>query len=495
MTKYKKGMGIPHDAAGSVGAVFPFSFLAPKKSLCYNQRIMQKERVFRIMSNAISKDFRLFSLLKFAFPTMVMMVFMSLYTIVDGIFVSRLVNTQALSAVNIVYPVISLMIAVGVMLATGGSAVIARKLGEHRPEEARGDFAFLVVTGIAVGLFFLIAGNMFLTSLVKMLGATDVLMPYCEEYLRILIFMGPACVLQLLFQTFFVTAGKPVIGLALTIGGGLLNMILDYVFMGPLQMGIAGAAWATGIGQLLPAVVGLLYFLWVRDSLYLVKPRFDFFVLKESCFNGSSEMVTNLSTAVVTFLFNIVMMRLLGEAGVAAITIVLYGQFLFNALYMGFSMGVAPVISFNYGRKNRALLQRIFKICLWFIGISSVLITIFALLSGGMIVEIFTPKGSKTYEIARTGFFLFSFNYFFAGINIFASSMFTAFSDGKISAIISFIRTFVMIVLNILLLPYLIGVDGVWLAVPSAEFMTVLLSVYYFIRKKEQYGYIASKKQ
>lgn len=260
-------------------------------------------------------------------------------------------------------------------------------------------------------------------------------------------------------------------------------------------MGIAGAAWATGIGQLLPAVVGLLYFLWVRDSLYLVKPRFDFFVLKESCFNGSSEMVTNLSTAVVTFLFNIVMMRLLGEAGVAAITIVLYGQFLFNALYMGFSMGVAPVISFNYGRKNRALLQRIFKICLWFIGISSVLITIFALLSGGMIVEIFTPKGSKTYEIARTGFFLFSFNYFFAGINIFASSMFTAFSDGKISAIISFIRTFVMIVLNILLLPYLIGVDGVWLAVPSAEFMTVLLSVYYFIRKKEQYGYIASKKQ
>ncbi len=446
------------------------------------------------MSNAISKDFRLFSLLKFAFPTMVMMVFMSLYTIVDGIFVSRLVNTQALSAVNIVYPVISLLVAVGVMLATGGSAVIARKMGENKSEEARRDFSFLVLTGVLAGVVFFVLGNAFLPQLVRMLGATDVLMPYCEEYLRILLYLAPACVLQLLFQTFFVTAGRPTIGLALTIGGGLLNMVLDYVFMGPLQMGIAGAALATGIGQLLPAVVGFLYFLFVKESLYLVRPRLDFMVLRESCFNGSSEMVTNLSTAVVTFLFNIVMMRLLGENGVAAITIVLYGQFLFNALYMGFSMGVAPVISFNYGRKNTALLQRIFKICIWFIGISSVLITIFALLSGGTIVEIFTPKGTQTYEIAKKGFFLFSFNYIFAGINIFASSMFTAFSDGKISAIISFVRTFVMIVLNILLLPLLMGVNGVWLAVPSAEFMTVLLSLYYFNRKKEDYGYIKIKR-
>ena len=263
-----------------VSFLFPFFFLSVRSWAVYHFLINSA-------AIAISKDFRLFSLLKFAFPTLVMMVFMSLYTIVDGIFVSRLVNTQALSAVNIVYPVISLLVAVGVMLATGGSAVIARKMGENKSEDARRDFSFLVLTGILAGVAFFVLGNAFLPQLVRMLGATDVLMPYCEEYLRILLYLAPACVLQLLFQTFFVTAGRPTIGLALTIGGGLLNMVLDYIFMGPLQMGIAGAALATGIGQLLPAVVGFLYFLFVKESLYLVRPRRDFMVLRESCFNGS----------------------------------------------------------------------------------------------------------------------------------------------------------------------------------------------------------------
>lgn len=283
------------------------------------------------------------------------------------------------------------------------------------------------------------------------------------------------------------------IGLGLTIGGGIANMILDYVFMGPLQMGIEGAALATGIGQLIPAVVGMGYFLFVRQSLYIVRPKFSFKVLIESCLNGSSEMVTNLSAAIVTYLFNIMMLRFLGEPGVAAITIVLYGQFLFNALYMGFSMGVAPVISYNHGSGNRRMLQRLFRICISFITVSSVVITIFALISSPVIVEIFTPKGTETYEIAKNGFFLFSFNYIFAGINIFSSSMFTAFSDGKVSAIISFVRTFVLIVVNILVLPYLMGVNGIWLAVPAAELMTVFLSVYYFVRKKEKYHYVRIK--
>ena len=201
-------------------------------------------------------------------------------------------------------------------------------------------------------------------------------------------------------------------------------------------------------------------------------------------------MVTNISAAVVTYLFNIMMLRFLGEPGVAAITIVLYGQFLFNAMYMGFSMGVAPVISYNYGSGNQKLLRRIYRICISFICVSAVIITLFALLSSPYIVEIFTPAGTETYEIARGGFFLFSFNYLFAGINIFASAMFTAFSNGKISAIVSFVRTFVLIVANILLLPYLIGVNGIWLSVPAAECMTVLLSVYFFYKKRKDYHYI-----
>ena len=442
------------------------------------------------MSNSIAKDFKFFSLLRFALPTMVMMIFMSLYSIVDCIFISRLLGTDALSASNIVYPVISIVFAVGIMLSTGGSALIAKKLGEGKDREAREDFSFLTLVSFLFGIAILLIGNIFIEPIVRALGSTDALLPYCVDYLSVSLLLAPAAMLQMMFQTFFVTAGKPLIGLMLTISGGVANMILDYLFMGPFNMGISGAALATGIGELIPAVIGLFYFLFTRHSLYLTKPVVRFQVLKESCFNGSSEMVTNLSTAVVTYLFNITMLKFLGEPGVAAITIVLYGQFLFNALYMGFSMGVAPVISYNHGSQNLPLLKRIFKICIGFISISSILITIMALVSSPVIVEIFTPIGSATYDIAKTGFFLFSINYIFAGINIYSSSMFTAFSDGKVSALISFVRTFVLIVLNILLLPYLIGVNGVWLAVPAAEFMTLFLSVYLFYKKRDVYHYL-----
>lgn len=442
------------------------------------------------MSNSIAKDFKFFSLLHFALPTMVMMVFMSLYTIVDGIFISRFVGAEALSSVNIVYPVISLLIALGVMLATGGSAVIAKKLGERKEKEAKEDFSFLVFFGFILGVLMLIFGNLFIEPVVTALGATPSLLTYCTDYLSICLFLAPACMLQLLFQTFFVTAGKPVAGLALTIGGGIANMILDYLFMGPMNMGIKGAALATGIGQLIPAAAGLIYFSCFHGSLHFVRPKFRFRVLVESCANGSSEMVTNLSTAVVTYLFNMAMLKFLGEPGVAAITIVLYGQFLFTAMYMGFSMGVAPVISYNYGRAHHVLLRRIFKICTGFISVSSVIITVIALVSAPVIVQIFTPVETETYAIAKEGFFLFSVNYIFAGINIFASSMFTAFSDGKTSAVISFVRTFVLIVLNILLLPAVMGVTGIWLAVPAAEFLTVFLSLFYFRKKRNIYHYV-----
>lgn len=442
------------------------------------------------MKNSIARNFNFFSLLQFAFPTMIMMVFMSLYTIVDGIFISRLVGTDALSATNIVYPAISLVIAIGVMLATGGSAIIARKMGAGNFDSAREDFSFIILTGLIAGFLLMGIGNAFLEPISRVLGATDVLLDDCIGYLSVSLYLAPACILQLLFQTLFVTAGKPMFGLILTISGGLANMVFDYFFMGPLQMGVRGAALATGIGQLIPAVVGTIYFFCVRQSLYFIKPRIRLLVLRDSCLNGSSEMVTNLSNAVITYLFNVMMLKFLGEPGVAAITIVLYGQFLFNALYMGFSMGVAPVISFNYGSKNHPMLRKVFKICLGFISVSSVLITVLALISSPWIVQIFTPADSETYRIAKTGFFLFSLNYLFAGINIFASSMFTAFSDGKISAVISFVRTFVLIAANILILPYFIGVNGIWLAVPIAECMTVFLSVYYFFKKRNDYHYL-----
>lgn len=276
------------------------------------------------------------------------------------------------------------------MLASGGSAVIAKKFGEDKSEEARRNFSMIVIIGVLFGAVTMILGNLAITPIVNMLGSTPLIEEECITYLSISLYFSPACMLQMLFQTFFVTAGKPHIGLAVTICGGITNAVLDYAFMGPLHMGIAGAALATGLGQLIPALIGLFYFFFMKNELHFVKPTFDIKVLKDSCLNGSSEMVTNLSNAVVTYLFNIIMLELMGEKGVAAITIVLYGQFLFNALYMGFSMGVAPVFSFNYGRKNVTLLRRIYKICVLFIVISSVIITIIALAGSDLIVAIFT---------------------------------------------------------------------------------------------------------
>lgn len=442
------------------------------------------------MTNSIAQKFNFFSLLRFALPTMVMMVFMSLYTIVDGAFVSRLVGSNALSAVNIVYPFINVLFACGIMLATGGSAIVAKQLGEQKEQQARENYSLITFVAFVIGLIFLIGGIIFLTPICKMLGATPLILSDCKQYLGVLLLFAPVTMLQMIFQVFFVTAGNPTLGLILTVAGGFVNMILDYIFMGPLRMGAAGAAIATGLGQTITVVVGLLYFALYRRNLYFVKPVFRSRVLVDSCGNGASEMVSNLSMAVVTFLFNMIMIRMLGEDGVAAITIVLYGQFLFSSIYLGFSMGVAPVISYNYGDNNYLQLQRIFKICITFLTVTSIVILVLSLIFAKSIVGFFTGPGTETYAIAVVGFPLFSLNYLFAGINIFASAMFTAFSDGKTSAVISFCRTFVFIVISILALPYVIGITGVWLAVPLAEIVTLLVTLVYFKRKKAIYHYI-----
>lgn len=439
--------------------------------------------------NSIAQEFRFFSLLKFAFPTIVMMVFVSLYTIIDGIFVSRLLGSNALSAVNIVYPVISLVIAFGIMIASGGSAIVAKQFGEKREREACINFSFLTVVGIVFGGLILLFGIIFLEPICRVLGATDLLLEYCEEYLKTLLYFAPISILQMIFQTFFVTAGKPGLGLILTSVGGITNMVLDYVLIKPMQMGIVGAALATGLGQTVVVLGGIVYFLFFRKGLKFVLPKFHGRVLLQSCSNGASEMVSNLSTAVVTFLFNLIMLKLAGEDGVAAITIVLYGQFLFTSMYLGFSMGVAPVFSYHYGDQNEDQLKRLFRICTRFIVISSVVITVAALCFASAIVGIFVLKGSHTYELALRGFLLFSINYIFAGVNIFASSMFTAFSNGKISAVISFFRTFILIVISVLLLPMILGVDGVWLSIPIAELLTIVISIWYFYTQKDRYHY------
>ena len=441
------------------------------------------------MDNALDRDFTLAGLLRFALPTVIMMIVVSLYTIVDGILISRLVGENALAAANVAYPALSVTLAVGIMLGTGGSAVVARRMGMGDMEGARRDFTFLTAVAVGLGVGFLLLGAFGAEWLARLLGASPALMEDTVTYLRIQLLFTPAAMLQLVFQSFFVTAGRPSLGLALSVTAGISNAALDALLMGPLQMGIAGAAFGTVSGYLIPAVVGLLFFTFRREGLRFAMPRPDLRMLGRTCFNGSSEMVTNLSTAVTTFAFNAIMMARLGEQGVAAITIVLYAQFLLTALYLGFSMGVAPVFSFQWGAERFDRLRRDFRHCLGFILVSSAAVLGVALALSAPIVGVFSPKGSAVYDIALGGFRLFSPAYLFAGVNIFASAFFTALSDGRTSALISFARTFGFLLAGLLLLPLVLDVTGVWLAVPVAEALSCLLSGWLLWRGRAAFGF------
>ncbi len=427
--------------------------------------------------NPLSQNFTIKSLLKFAFPTIFMMIFMGLYTVVDTVFVARFADTNALSALNIVCPIINLIVGLGTMLATGGSAIIARKMGAGEHTRAAQDFTLIIGFGVLSGVLIVIFGTVFIDQIVWRLGAGNILFPYCKEYLFILLRFTPANILQVLFQNLIVTAGRPGIGMVLGVSAGTANILLDYIFMGPLEMGIKGAALGTGIGYMIPAVTGLLFFSTRKSTLYFRKPVMNISLLAESCANGFSEMVSQSAAAVTTYLFNRIMMKLLGENGVAAITIIIYTQFLLSSLFIGFSMGAAPVISYNYGKQDEKQLKNIFSICIRFIIFISITVFAIAFIFSPSFVCAFSEKGTPVYEITRNGFLIFSFSFLFCGLNIFTSAAFTALSNGKISAILSFLRTFGLITVLLLILPNLLGVTGVWLAVPIAELITMILSL------------------
>lgn len=426
----------------------------------------------------LGQNFTAASLLKFAFPTMVTMVFMGLYTIGDTIVVSRFVSTDALSAVNIVTPAINLMVGLGSMLAMGGSAVIARKLGAGRGEEASENFTLLLCFGAVLGNLIAGAGTLFCGKIIRVLGSGSRLFPHCQAYLSVLFLFTPASILQVMFQNLIITAGRPGLGMALSVGAGAANVLLDLIFMGKLHLGIAGSALGTGIGYLIPTAAGIIFFLRERGGLRFRKPSLRVRVLAESCANGCSELISQAAAAVTTFLFNRVMMALSGEDGVAAVTIMIYSQFLLTALYIGFSMGVSPVLSYNFGAQNYRKLKGIMRICLTFIAVASTFMFIASMGFGSALIAAFSPAGTPVYEIAAKGFPIFSFSFLFCGVNIFTSAAFTALSDGKTSAFISFLRTFGLIVLFLTILPDVLGVQGVWLAVPAAELGAMAVSVF-----------------
>lgn len=414
-----------------------------------------------------------------------MMTFMSLYTIVDGIFISRFVGSNALSSLNIVFPVITLAIAIGTMFSTGGNAVISKYLGEGNTKRACQCLTQFVLFCVSLSIVLVVLSILFASPISRFLGATDILIDDAVIYLRIVMAFAPACILQTLFQSYFVTAGHPGMGLGLMIVAGCTNAALDYIFIAAMHMGIAGAALATGIGQCIPAVAGVVFFLFTKKELRFTRCGFYPKETAKAAFNGSSEMVTELSTAIITFLFNIILLRLAGEHGVAAITILLYGEFLFNGFYLGFAIGISPIIGFQYGAQNRHELRRLYKIAFLFAAGTSLFMALLAFLLSGPITSVFT-KDPQTYVLAVAGFKLFAVNFLFSGLNITSSGFFTALSNGKTSAIISFCRTLLFTTAALLLLPRFLGITGAWIAMPVAEFCTLLVSIpihaKYFLR-------------
>lgn len=441
------------------------------------------------MKNLFDREITFSSVIKFTMPTIIMMVFFSLYTIIDGIFISRFVGADALSSVNIVYPVISLLIAIAVMFATGGSAIVAKAMGEKKLKEAREKFTLITVCVVLFGVIIGILCILFIKPVIMLLGSTEELYNNCYYYLFIMVIFTPFMILKMYFDYFFVTAGKARLGLVTSVLGGVINIVLDYVFIVIFKMGVSGAAFATSIGYAVPSIIGIIYFFDKKNLLHFVRFKSDFNTIKNSCANGSSEMVTQLSAAVTTFVYNIVMIKLLGADGVASITIILYVNFLLIAVYLGFTSGVAPWISYNFGSKNEKQLKKIIKYSYIYILLFSLLSFMISRVTSQLLIGAFAVKGTGVYNISLNGFNIFSFSFLISGFNIFTIGMFTAFSNGKISAIMSLMRTLVLFLVGISIFPSILGVNGVWIVVPFSEVLTLVLGIVFVYKHRHEYMY------
>lgn len=439
--------------------------------------------------NAYSQPVTLKNVLKFAIPTIVMTAFMSFYTMVDGLFVSNLIGTDALSAVNLTAPIIALVTAVSTMLATGGSAVIMKKMGEQKTREAKEDFTFLIIVNVIAGFVMSYLGYLMMDTIFKSLALSPKVFSYCQLYLsRYLIFTIPILLMNN-FTLYMIAAGMSALSMVCSIAGGILNMMLDYIFIALLDMGIAGAAIATGLGYSVTAVVGIVMFSNKNCLLHFVKPVYRSKTLLHASTNGSSEMATALVTGIVTMMFNWTMLKYVGENGVAAITIIMYVLMFATSLYTGYSYGVAPMISFYYGEQNHEKLKKLIRMSLKIIGAIAAVTLVVSLAVTQPLVSVFARPDNPVYGLAVTGNRICSFALIVIGFNVFASGMFTALSNGLISAVLAFSRSFVFMVIAMLILPAIYGVTGVWLATPVAEVMAICLSGVMFVKYRKKYQY------
>lgn len=424
-------------------------------------------------------------LLLFALPTILSSIFSYLYTTVDGIFVARWVDTDALSAINITMPMIYLASALGMMFGTGGNALVAKKLGEGKQREAQEDFSLLMLVAFVFSVVLAIVCFIFLNPLCRFLGSDTALLSYCRQYMIPVLISVPFAVFGMVFQLSFITVGKAELGATLSVIGGVLNIVLDWLFISVFQWGLAGAAIATSIGYAFPSVVGVIWFCVNRKQiLHVVRPKWRIRTIIDSCVNGSSEMVSVLAFSVITILFNRILMNLGGSDGVASLSIIWYAQGLFGGMFRGYINGIASVVSYNFGRKDKEQLAKVFRISVWTLGITGIAVMILSFFAGGTVVDFFAKNNENVQKIALHGFRIVATSFPMLAYNVFGSGWFTALNDGKTSAILSFCRTVIFMVIPVLILPQILEMDGVWLSITAGEMLSIIMTIYYFVKYK-----------
>ena len=442
------------------------------------------------MNIQLSEHFTYKKLLRFTLPSMVMMVFTSIYGVVDGVFVSNFVGAEPFAAVNLIMPFLMILGAVGFMLGTGGSALVAFTLGTGDEKKANETFSLLIYVLIVLGAIFTVAGILFMEPMARFLGADEGMLPVCVRYGRIVLCALVPFMLQNTFQSFLVTAERPHLGLYITIAAGVTNMALDALFIAGFHWGVTGAALATALSQGIGGLIPLVYFILPNKSkLRLGRTRMDVRALLKASGNGSSEFMTNISMSIVTMLYNWQLMRLMGADGVAVFGVIMYVSFIFAAIFLGYSMGSAPIVGYHYGAGNREELRGLLRKSLILItGIGAVL-TALALVLARPLAMIFVSYDANLLSVTVRALSIYSLSYLLSGYNIYASSFFTALNDGLTSALISFGRTLLFQVAAVLILPAIWGVDGVWSAVIAAEGLAFALSLFCLIRGRKKYGY------
>ncbi len=431
-------------------------------------------------------------LLRFTLPSIAMMIFTSIYGVVDGFFVSNFAGKTAFTALNFIYPVLMVLGAFGFMFGTGGGALIAKTLGEKKTEKANKIFSMVIAASLGLSIILTVLGFIFIRPIGAMMGAEGEMLDYCVVYARISLLALPALMLQFEFQSLCITAEKPNLGLGVTIAAGCTNMVLDavLVMLLPEPYKLAGAAIATAASQYVGGFVPLIYFMRKNDSLLrIVKPEFEIKSLLKVCTNGSSELMSNISMSLVGMIYNIQLLKYAGEDGVAAYGVLMYVNFIFLAAYIGYSVGTAPVISYNYGANNTTELKNVLRKSFVIISLCSIAMLLSGFLLAEPLADIFVSYDADLKDMTLNAFRIFSFSFLFAGIAIFGSSFFTALNNGLISTIVSFLRTLVFQIIAVLVFPIYWGLDGIWASVVAAEALAVAVNLIFLAANKKKYNY------